>query len=98
MLDGARGRALLPVNRKLQISMECGFHSTLMSRWNLLHVSEFMLGMIDFPIDPVLLIRGAPQRVLQRTGDAVKFVKQMMLARPDGAMDDALAGSSRRSG
>ena len=41
-------------------------------------------GMLDFPIDPVLRIRGAPQRVLQRTSDAVKFVKQMMLARPDG--------------
>jgi hypothetical protein len=40
--------------------------------------------MLDVPIDPVLRIRGAPQRVLQRTSDAVKFLKQMMLARPDG--------------
>ena len=40
--------------------------------------------MLDFLIDPVLRIRGAPERVLQRTSDAGKFLKQMMLARPDG--------------
>jgi hypothetical protein len=40
--------------------------------------------MLDIPIDPELRVRGTPERVLQRTSDAVSFAKQMALAQPDG--------------
>src|SRR5262249_38304308 len=39
--------------------------------------------MVEFPIDPELRIRGAPERVLRCTSDAVKFLRQIGLGRPD---------------
>ena len=32
--------------------------------------------MLDFPIDPELRIRGRPELVLQRTNEALNFVRQ----------------------
>jgi hypothetical protein len=43
-----------------------------------------MLGMLEFPIDPEVRIRGTPDRVLRCTSDAVKFLRQMSLGRTDG--------------
>jgi hypothetical protein len=42
------------------------------------------MGMLDFPIDPELRIRSTPDRVLRCTSDAVKFLRQMGVSRPDG--------------
>ena len=42
------------------------------------------MGMLEFPIDPELRIRGTPDRVLRCTSDAVKFLRQMSLGRADG--------------
>jgi hypothetical protein len=40
--------------------------------------------MLDLPIDPELRIRATPDRVLRCTSDAVKFLRQMGVSRPDG--------------
>jgi hypothetical protein len=47
-------------------------------------------GMLDFPVDPELRIHGSPQRVLRRTNEAEKFVRQMVLRYPDGRWRDVL--------
>jgi hypothetical protein len=37
--------------------------------------------MPDFAIDPELRIRAKPERVLRRTNDAVRFIREIMLSR-----------------
>ena len=37
--------------------------------------------MADFAIDPELRVRAKPERVLRRTNDAVRFIREIMLSR-----------------
>jgi len=47
--------------------------------------------MLDFPIDPELRIRGRPELVLQRTNEAMNFVRQTAASMSSRAWQDVLA-------
>ena len=47
--------------------------------------------MLDFPIDPELRIRGYPELVLQRTNQALNFVRQTAASGSSRAWQDVLA-------
>src|SRR5262245_66599142 len=47
--------------------------------------------MLDFPIDPELRIRGRPELVLQRTNEAMNFVRQTATSMSSRAWQDVLA-------
>ena len=46
--------------------------------------------MLDFPIDPELRIRGRPELVLQRTNEALNFVRQTAASMSSRAWQDVL--------
>ena len=45
----------------------------------------------DFPIDPELRVRASPERILRRTSEASKFIRQMAFSRPGTAWSDLMA-------
>jgi hypothetical protein len=45
----------------------------------------------DFPIDPELRVRASPERILRRTSEAFKFIRQMAFSRPGSAWSDLMA-------
>ena len=47
--------------------------------------------MLDFPIDPELRIGGRPELVLQRTNEALNFVRQTAASMSSRAWQDVLA-------
>ena len=47
--------------------------------------------MLDFPIDPELRIRGRPELVLQRTNEALNFVRRTAASMSSRAWQDVLA-------
>jgi len=47
--------------------------------------------MLDFPIDPELRIRGRPELVLQRTNEALNFVRQTATSMSSRKWQDVLA-------
>ena len=47
--------------------------------------------MLDFPIDPELRIRGRPELVLQRTNEALNFVRQTAASTSSRTWQDVLA-------
>ena len=46
--------------------------------------------MLDFPIDPELRIRGRPELVLQRTNEALNFVRQTAASTSSRMWQDVL--------
>jgi hypothetical protein len=46
-------------------------------------------GMPDFAIDPELRIRLRGEKILHRTSDALKFIREIMLSRPGRAWQEA---------
>jgi len=55
------------------------------------HYETGRFDMLDFPIDPELRIRGRPELVLQRTNEALNFVRRTAASMSSRAWQDVLA-------